>query len=38
MDLPGEYRVWVHIGGPLGEVHVSKVYLRQPMAAFRHGG
>jgi uncharacterized protein (TIGR02996 family) len=31
MDLPGEYRAWIHIGGPLGAVNVTKVYLSQPI-------
>jgi uncharacterized protein (TIGR02996 family) len=38
MDLPGDYRAWIHIGGPLGAVHVTKVYLRQPMPANPPGG
>jgi uncharacterized protein (TIGR02996 family) len=33
MDLPGEFRAWIHIGGPLGAVHLTKVYLRQPVPA-----
>jgi uncharacterized protein (TIGR02996 family) len=33
MDLPGEFRAWIHIGGPLGSVHLTKVYLGQPMPA-----
>jgi uncharacterized protein (TIGR02996 family) len=33
MDLPDDYRAWIHIGGPLGAIHLSRVYLRQPMPA-----
>ena len=38
MDLPDDFRAWIHIGGPLGAVHLSKVYLSQPMLANPHYG
>src|SRR5436309_14570739 len=31
MDLPGEFRAWIHLGGPLGAVYVSRVYLGRPV-------
>lgn len=33
MDLPGEFRAWIHIGGPFGAVRLGRVYLQQPMPA-----
>jgi uncharacterized protein (TIGR02996 family) len=33
MDLPSKFRARIHIGGPLGAIHVAKVYLPRSMPA-----